>query len=91
MGIVGVSFNKPEKNRDWAEHEKFQYPLWSDEDKALALHYGAVSTKLSPVPGRVTVVLDAQGALVLRYDSVDVGTHPGDVLEDCKALFGSEG
>ncbi len=89
MGIVGVSFNKPEKNRDWSEHEKFQFPLWSDEDKDLALHYGAVSTRLSPVPGRITVILDAEGTQVLRYDSVDVGAHPAEVLEDCERLFGS--
>jgi peroxiredoxin len=86
---VGVSFNKPEKNAPWAQAEGFQFPLWSDEDKALALHYGAVRSRLSPVPGRITVVLDAQGQLVLRYDDVDVGAHPADVLEDCEALFGA--
>ncbi len=89
MGIVGVSFAKPEKNREWSQHEGFQFPLWSDEDKALALHYGAVSGKLSPMPSRITVVLDAQGQQVLRYDDVSVGTHPADVLADCKALFGA--
>ena len=88
MGIVGVSFNKPDKNAGWATTEGFQFPLWSDEDKALALHYGAANSKLSMVPSRITVVLDAQGTVVLRYDDVSVGTHPGDVLDDCKALFG---
>ncbi len=88
MGIVGVSFNKPEKNRGWAEAEGYPFPLWSDDDKALALHYGAVGNKLMPVPSRITLILDAQGQLVLRYDDVNVGTHPGDVLDDCRALFG---
>lgn len=84
-----MSFNKPEKNREWSEHEGFQFPLWSDDDKALALHYGAVGSKLSPMPGRITVVLDPLAQLVLRYDDVNVGTHPADVLEDCQALFGA--
>ncbi len=83
-----MSFGKPEKALAWAEDQRFAYPLWRDTDKALALHYGAVSTRFAPVPGRVTVVLDAQGALALVYDDVDVGTHPADVLEDCRVLFG---
>jgi len=87
VGIVGVSFNKPAKNADWARAEGYQFPLWTDDDKALALHYGAVGSKLGPIPGRITVILDATGAQVLRYDDVDVGTHPADVLEDCKRLF----
>lgn len=86
---MGVSFNKPEKNAGWAAAEGFQFPLWSDEDKVLALHYGAVGSKLSPFPSRITVVIDASGQLVLRYDDVDVGAHPADVLADCVALFGA--
>jgi peroxiredoxin len=89
VGIVAVSFNKPEKNAEWAAHEGFQFPLWTDEGKALALHYGAVSSRIAPLPGRITVVLDDEGRVVLRYDDVDVGTHPADVLEDCQALFGA--
>ncbi len=35
------------------------------------------------------MLLDADGALLLEYvDSIVVGTHPGIVLEDCRALFG---
>jgi peroxiredoxin Q/BCP len=89
VDIVGVSFNKPEKNAEWAAHEGFQFPLWTDQDKALALRYGSISTRLAPVPGRVTVILDREGRLVKRYDDVDVGTHPAEVLEDCEALFAS--
>ncbi len=83
---MGVSFNKPEKNAEWAVAERYAFELWTDADKALALHYGAVGSKMAPVPGRITVILDDEGELVLRYDSVDVGTHPADVLEDLREL-----
>ena len=39
-------------------------------------------------PRRVTRVLDAEGRVVLSYDDVKVGTHPEEVLQDCRALFG---
>lgn len=83
---MGVSFNKVEKNAEWSEAEGYGFELWSDADKTLALHYGSVGSKMSPVPGRITVILDEEGEVVLRYDDVDVGTHPADVLEDLQAL-----
>ena len=34
-------------------------------------------------------VNDAEGRLLLRYDDgIQVGTHPAEVLEDCRELFG---
>lgn len=40
------------------------------------------------VPRRVTRVLDADVQVVLAYDQVSVGTHPQDVLDDCRERFG---
>ena len=38
----------------------------------------------------VTLILDAQGTLVLEYrSSTGASGHPQDVLEDCQALFGN--
>lgn len=35
------------------------------------------------------MLLDAEGDLLLAYtESINVGTHPGQVLEDCEKLFG---
>ena len=60
-----------------------------DTNKTLAIHYGSVDGKLSLVPGRVTVVLDADGDLILEYlEGTGAGGHPQEVLEDCQAIFG---
>jgi peroxiredoxin Q/BCP len=89
VNIVGASFNSVEKNHAWAEQQAYPFELWSDSDKTLALHFRATRTRLSPLPGRVTVLLDREGRVLLEYlEGVDVGTHPGDVLEDCRKLFG---
>jgi len=87
--IVGVSFNRPAKNLAWSTSQAFPYELWSDEARDLALYYGAASGRRTFAPSRITVLLDARGDLLLRYDDVSVGTHPADVLEDCRALFGT--
>ncbi len=61
--IYGASFDKPADNAAFRDKQSFPYPLWSDTDKALARHYGAAKTSLQPFPSRVTVILDADGAV----------------------------
>jgi peroxiredoxin Q/BCP len=85
--IVGVSFDSPADNQAWAEDEGFQYELWTDESRALALHYGAAFSDTQPYALRVTVLLDANGDLLLEYNvGADISTHPGRVLEDIETL-----
>ena len=86
---MGVGLDTPSTNQSWAESEKFQFELWTDEDKTLGVTYGALSSASDSSVKRVTMLLDEKGELLLEYtDSIDVGTHPGDVLEDCEILFG---
>ena len=87
--IVGVGTDTPEKNLAWAEDEGFQFELWSDDDRTLGVTYGALSNARDNSASRVTMLLDADGNLLLSYtENINVGTHPGIVLEDCQAIFG---
>jgi hypothetical protein len=52
------------------------------------MHYGAAARPTAATPKRITKILDAEGVLVLEYLTVDVGTSPWDVLDDCRVLFG---
>ena len=62
------------------------FELWTDDERTLADTYDA---NLGAFANRVTMLLDADGTLILEYrDDVDFGTHPQEVLEDCQALFG---
>lgn len=88
MTIVGVGFDDPATNAGWAAEEGFTFELWTDDDKTLALTYGAATSQSSPVPSRVTRVLDADGTLLLEYQVSAIGTHPSEVLADCQVLFG---
>lgn len=83
-----MGLDTPEENLAWAEEEGFPYELWTDEDKTLGTTYGALTGERDSSVDRVTMVLDADGVLVLQYlDDIVVGAHPGEVLEDCRALF----
>jgi peroxiredoxin Q/BCP len=86
--LVGASFDSPEANATFKTNNGYQYELWSDTDKTLALYYGAASSAAQAMAGRVTRILDAEGVLVLEYDAVNPALHPQQVLEDCQVLFG---
>ncbi len=88
MAIVGTSFDAPEANATFKENNGFQFELWSDADRTLALYYGAASSEAQAMASRVTMVLDEEGGLVLEYGSVNPATHSQQVLKDCLALFG---
>lgn len=86
---MGVGWDDPSDNQDWAEDQDYEYEIWSDDDKTLALYYGAADSASDWFPSRVTMLLDANGTLILEYVSnVNTGTHPAQVLEDCEAIFG---
>lgn len=87
--IVGVSFDSPAENAAWKRDEGFRFELWTDTERDLALYYGAAASASASAPSRITVLLDATGTLVLEYkEDIDVGTHPGHVLDDCRTLWG---
>lgn len=88
---MGVSFDTPAANQEFKDSEGFEYELWSDQARELALHYGAATSENQGFADRVTVLLAGDGTLLLEYSpGLDVATHPELVLEDCRALWGGE-
>ena len=89
--IVGVSTASPGDLQAWAEDEGFQYELWQDDSRgSLASRYGADGGFFGY--DRVTVLLDAEGRLILEYNEVSdfsPGRHPAEVLSDCQQIFGN--
>lgn len=86
---MGVSFDPPATNQAWATDEGFAFDLWTDDARALALHYGAADAPDDAAPARMTFLLEPSGEVALEYrEGLDVATHPDDVLHDCRVLFG---
>lgn len=83
-----MSYGSPDDHQAWADEEGFQYELWTDDDRALSIAYGAGDAD-AWFPDRETFLINREGDLVLEYvDNVDTATSPYDVLDDCTALFG---
>ena len=87
--VVAVHFGPPSLASAWSDDQGFQYEVWTDDSRTLALNYGAAASAGAFAPDRVTALLDANGNWLLEYTT---GTgnvsHTADVLADCQALFG---
>ena len=71
---MGVSFDAVLQS--WAEQGSFQFGLWSDTNKGLALHYGAASSPNAWVADRIMCLgSQRRGALDLHGQCVG-RTHP---------------
>jgi peroxiredoxin Q/BCP len=88
---VGVSYDKPEANRKWAEKNGLPFKLLSDRDKRLASAVGAARS-LIPVPKRISYLVGADGIILETYPKVDPATHAQEVLADLERLeIGADG
>src|SRR5579885_2022686 len=70
--VLGISVNKPEANRRFAEKLGLKFPLLCDTDKKVSREYGVLS--FFRVARRTTFVIDAQG--VIRH--IDRGSRAMD-------------
>ena len=69
------------------DDQEYQYEVWQDLNKTLAIYYGAAADEGAVFPDRITVILDENGNVLLEYIMPDVQSHPGKVLADCHQLF----
>ena len=87
--IVGISFDPPEKNKTFAEKERFPYRLLSDVDHVVGEAYGTArppDDDWAAVARRLTFVIDPDGVVRKIYNVKDFGGHPDQVLADLKQL-----
>jgi len=85
VNVVGVSYDKPEDNRKWAEKNNLPFKLLSDRDKTLAKQVGAARSMI-PVPKRISYLIGADGMVLVAYPDVKPGEHAGEVLADLERL-----
>lgn len=82
---MGVSFDKPEANKKWAEKNDLPFKLLSDKEKTLAKQVGAARSMI-PLPKRISYLVGADGTVLVAYPDVKPGEHAAEVLADLERL-----
>ncbi len=85
MNVVGVSFDKPDANKKWAEKNNLPFKLLSDREKTLGKQVGAARSMI-PLPKRISYLVGADGVVLLAYPDVKPGEHAEEVLADLERL-----
>jgi peroxiredoxin Q/BCP len=85
LAIVGVSFDAPDANAEFAREEEFPFPLLSDSDKTLAIAVGAADSPSQWMAQRVSYLVGPDGVVWVAYDTVDPRGHAAQVLTDVRA------
>jgi peroxiredoxin Q/BCP len=85
---VGISTDSVDKQAQFADKQKFDYPLLSDADGAVATSFGVkrgLLGKLMPVK-RTTFVIDTDGKILdVIASEVSMDTHADKALEVLRA------
>ena len=79
--VLGISFDRPAGNAKFADKHRLPFRLLSDKGRALARAVGAAGL-LSPVPKRVSYLVDEQGKVLKAYPNVSPRQHAEEVLTD---------
>jgi peroxiredoxin Q/BCP len=87
--VIGASFDPPELNRAFATTYGFSGTLLSDQDRTVGEAYETKRAPEEPAPDfakRRTYLIDPDGVIRKAYRVTDIPAHPGEVLEDLRAL-----
>ena len=80
--ILGVSFDEPKANAEFAAKHGFQYRLLSDADKKLAVAVGAADSPSRIVARRISYLVGGDGKVIRAYGDVKPSEHAQQVLAD---------
>lgn len=80
--IIGISAQSVESHKIFAESNKLNYTLLSDEGNAVRKLFGVPSKIFGIIPGRVTYVADMTGKVVFIIDSQNnIQRHVDEALK----------
>jgi peroxiredoxin Q/BCP len=85
--VVGISNDKPAALTDFAQAQRLNFPLLSDEGGKLRKALGVKGSLFGMVPGRVTYVFDKGGVCVLEFNNaLNARKHVDEAIAAIKAL-----
>ncbi len=86
--VLGVSVDDVADHKEFAEKHSLPFTLLADPTKSVAKEYGVLKTYMGvmEMAKRETFIIDPQGRVAKRYETVDPEGHSTAVLDDLKAL-----
>ena len=78
--ILGVSFDKVDENKRFAEKFSFPYPLLSDPSRAMGVQYGAADSASGGNAKRIAYIIGPDGKVKNVFPKASTGTFATDVL-----------
>lgn len=90
--VLAASFDTPEDNRSFAQHNGFRFKLLSDPSHEVGRRYGVerlAGDRYAAFAKREAFLIDPEGIVVRTYDVTDPARHAQRVLDDLTALQGA--
>ena len=89
--VIGLSFDPPDENREFAETQGFGFPLLSDVDATVGARYQVTrepDEKFADKPRRISYVIDPDGVIARSYlvENDEAETDARRLLADIRAL-----
>lgn len=84
--ILGVSFDDPKDNAEFAAKYKFPFPLLSDTKRTLAVAVGAADSPSRMWARRISYLVGPDGKVLEAYSDVNPAKHASEVLSDMQKL-----
>lgn len=85
--IIGISGQSVESHKEFAETNRLNYTLLSDNNNIVRKLFGVPGRVFGLIPGRVTYVADRSGKVVHIFDSqTEVQRHVDEAMKICLLL-----
>lgn len=84
--VIGISNDSEKSHAKFSKKYNLPFILLSDEKGKVRKKFGIKKSLLGLVPGRETFVIDAQGEVIFKFNSLDASKHMQKALKALKKI-----
>jgi len=87
--VIGISSDSIKSHTKFKNRYKLPFIFLSDSNKRIRKIFGVKSELLGLLPGRETFVIDKEGVVQLKFNSMNASKHLGKAIDKIKELTSS--
>ena len=84
--VIGISNDSEKSHAKFAKKHKLPFVLLSDSNGKIRKKFGIKKSLLGLVPGRETFVINAEGNVMFKFNSLDASKHMNKALNAVKKI-----